>query len=69
LIGLVCLSLYGYFKVQAYVRQAELEQMLELSKPDVTTSIPKRRLKEGDLFGRLEIPRLNMSVMVMVRDH
>ena len=27
--------------------------------------LPKRRLQEGDLFGRLEIPRLNLSVMVM----
>ena len=65
LTGIVCLGLYGYFKVQAYVHQAELENLLELSTPKVTTTIPKRHLKDGDLFGRLEIPRLNMSVMVM----
>jgi sortase A len=65
LIGIVCLGLYGFFKVQAYVHQTELESMLYLPSPDVTATIPNRKLQEGDLFGRLEIPRLNMSVMVM----
>ena len=75
LIGIVCLALYGFVRVQAYVHQTELEQMLELEQnlarneepPHITADAPKpkRTLREGDLFGRLEIPRLNMSVMVM----
>src|SRR5262245_25999578 len=73
LIGIVCLGLYGFFKVQAYVHQTELERMLEVERSaepphatgEVPRSKPRRVLREGDLFGRLEIPRLNMSVMVM----
>jgi sortase A len=75
LIGIFCLGLYGFFKVEAYVHQTELEQMLDIeqsverdAQPPSYSSreIRKRRtLQEGDLFGRLEIPRLNMSVMVM----
>jgi sortase A len=67
--------MYGFYKVQAYVHQTELETMLETERsveserPAVTAEVPrskpKRLLQEGDLFGRLEIPRLNMSVMVM----
>ena len=45
----------------------EVERSVE--PPHVTAEVPrskpKRILREGDLFGRLEIPRLNMSVMVM----
>jgi len=71
LIAIVCLGLYGFFTVQAYFHQEALEQ--ELYRPlktKVPTAGPARdkRLKEGDLFGRLEIPRLNMSVMVMEGD-
>jgi sortase A len=74
LIGVFCLALYAFFKVEAYVHQAELEKMLEVESPRapgvepprVTANVPKRRTpREGDLFGRLEVPRLNMSVMVM----
>jgi sortase A len=71
LIGIFCLGMYGFFKVQAYVHQSELETMLEGEQPRVTAETPetharpKRTLREGDLFGRIEIPRLNMSVMVM----
>jgi len=75
IIGIVCLGVYGFFTVQAHFRQQELEKSLEqeLYQP-VKTKIPAagpargKRLKEGDLFGRLEIPRLNMSVMVMEGD-
>jgi sortase A len=71
IIGIVCLGLYGFFKVQAYVEQQALEE--ELYKPrgthvsvtGTTTPSRVRKLQEGDLFGRLEVPRLNMSVMVM----
>jgi LPXTG-site transpeptidase (sortase) family protein len=68
LIGIGCLALYGFFTVQAHFRQRALEQ--ELYQP-LKSTVPRagpargRNLKEGDLFGRLEIPRLNLSVMVM----
>src|SRR5213083_1015569 len=64
-IGFFCLGLYGFFKVEAYFHQQELESMLKLEHPKehphVTAELPKRKLQEGDLFGRIEIPRLNMS--------
>ena len=73
LIGIICLGLYGFFTVQAHFRQKALEEELyQPLKPKVVTPAPARPrvrvLKEGDLFGRLEIPRLNMSVMVMEGD-
>ena len=72
LIGIVCLGLYGFFTVQAYFHQQELEQELyQPLQPKIPQAGPAqgRHLKEGDLFGRLEIPRLNMSVMVMEGYH
>jgi sortase A len=66
IVGIVCLGLYGFFKVQAYVEQRALEE--ELYKPQAPAAAApgkRRTLKEGELFGRLEVPRLNMSVMVM----
>ncbi len=73
LVGIACLGLYGFFIVQAHFHQAALEE--ELYNPlrangGTAVVIPRSRssLKEGDLFGRLEIPRLNMSVMVMEGD-
>jgi sortase A len=69
LIGIFCLGLYGFFKVEAYFHQQELESMLNIERPTehphVTVEPKRRTLQEGDLFGRIEIPRLNMSVMVM----
>ena len=78
LIGIVCLGLYVFFTLQAYFYQEELEQ--ELYQPSnselpVKSELPStalvlpRNLKEGDLLGKLEIPRLDMSVMVMEGDH
>jgi sortase A len=79
LIGIICLGLYGFFTVQAHFRQEALEEELakaevretEVKIPEARPATRARRLKEGDLFGRLEIPRLNMSVMVMegYKDH
>jgi sortase A len=77
-IGIVCLGLYGFFTVEAYLHQAALRSALEKevyhplpAKADIPSPAPTRparQLKDGDLFGRLEIPRLNMSVMVMEGD-
>ncbi len=65
-IGFVCLGLYGLFKVQAKMEQAALEKELYRPRAEpVEREAAARRLREGDLFGRLEIPRLNFSVMVM----
>jgi sortase A len=72
IIGIACLGLYGFFTVQAYFQQQALEQ--QLYQPLKPIDPPKagpargRTLKEGDLFGKLEVPRLNMSVMVMEGD-
>jgi sortase A len=72
LIGVVCLGLYGFFTVQARIEQSMLEEELYLPRPrpphpgPIPSPLPEKpRLREGDLFGRIEVPRLNMSVMVM----
>jgi sortase A len=67
-IGIVCLCIYGFFTVQAHFHQQVLEEEFDqpiLPRVPSTAPPPEERLKEGDLFGRLEIPRLNLSVMVM----
>lgn len=75
IIGIICLGLYGFFVVQAHFRQSELEHELYRPLPSEGIVIPPaphskapKQLKDGDLFGRLEIPRLNLSVMVMEGD-
>src|SRR5262249_45822604 len=70
-IGITCLAIYGFFTVQAYFNQRMLqEEFDEPAGTEVTggKETPRKTLKEGDLFGRLEIPRLNLSVMVMEGD-
>ena len=75
-IGIACLGLYGFFVVEAHWQQAKLTSELyrptpmSAAKPGGSAPArpPRRRLNEGDLFGRLEIPRLNLSVMVMEGD-
>jgi sortase A len=75
-IGITCLAIYGFVTVQAYYQQKMLEEEFDqpvqpsVSSPETSTTEPARlkKLKEGDLFGRLEIPRLNLSVMVMEGD-
>lgn len=69
-IGIACLGLYGFFTVEAHMEQKALERELYRPRaPVVTTFEPHARvLRDGDLFGRLEIPRLNLSVMVMEGD-
>jgi sortase A len=74
-IGLGCLGLYVFVAVDAHLHQAALERELyrplpprsAAAAPKTTPAQPKH-LSEGDLFGRLEIPRLNLSVMVMEGD-
>jgi LPXTG-site transpeptidase (sortase) family protein len=66
LIGVICLGLWGFFTVQARIEQSLLEDELSLPpRLHVSASVAKYHLREGDLFGRLEVPRLSMSVMVM----
>src|SRR5438552_15640448 len=66
LVGVICLGLYGFFTVQARIEQSVLADELYMPRPSHTSlSVAKHHLEEGDLFGRLEVPRLNMSVMVM----
>ena len=79
-IGIACLLLYGFFIVEAHMQQAKLASELYRPLPVKTATsdggapapapapAPRRHLNEGDLFGRLEIPRLNLSVMVMEGD-
>jgi len=66
IIGVACLGLWGFFTVQARVEQSILQEQLYLPHAsNVSVVSAKRGLQEGDLFGRLEVPRLNMSVMIM----
>ena len=66
IIGVTCLGLYGLVTVQAKLEQSYLEDELYLPRPlHPSPAMEKYRLQEGDLFGRIEVPRLNMSVMVM----
>ena len=76
-IGIACLLLYGFFVVEAHIQQAKLASELyqplpvkaaKTGSPAPAPTPARRRLNEGDLFGRLEIPRLNLSVMVMEGD-
>src|SRR5258706_14211152 len=68
---------YGFSTFQASLHQAalqeELYQPLRVNTPPAEAAEPaepaqEKTPQEGDLFGRLEIPRLNMSVMVMEGD-
>jgi sortase A len=73
-IGIACLGVYAFVQLQATFQQEALEEELykwpDAYGPAKTTSkpAPARHLKEGDLYGRLEIPRLDLSVMVMEGD-
>ncbi len=70
-MGIACLGLCGFFTVQAHVHQTALENELYQPLPSKAPAEGPgrtRNLNEGDLFGRLEVPRLDMSVMVMEGD-
>src|SRR5262245_9230547 len=76
IIGIVCLGIYIGYTVQAHVYQHQLDESFEdmVRQPEAAAPYqpspalrPKkvRVLNEGDLVGKLEIPRLDVSVMVM----
>jgi sortase A len=72
IIGLLCLGTYVAITLQTYLYQQQMEDTFEAMSvgPDV---VPENevepakplRLTEGDLVGKLEIPRLNISVIVL----
>src|SRR5258705_9043000 len=71
IVGFLCLGCYGWVAMQAHYQQQKLEtQLYQPLKPKVPKAGPARgrHLNEGDLFGRLEVPRLDLSVMVMEGD-
>ena len=66
--GVLCIGTYGFVGVQAHVHQQELAVALEKDRAVDKAGVPHRpspRPSEGDLLGKLEIPRLRLSVMVM----
>src|SRR5262245_27944704 len=71
IIGILCLGMYIAFTIQARFCQEQMEETFEAmsESPPIThekDAEPSRpQLTEGDLVGRLEIPRLNVSVMVL----
>jgi sortase A len=67
-IGILCIATYGFVAVQAHVHQQELGLALEKEFARNRAGLfdaPSPRFSEGDLLGKLEIPRLRLSVMVM----
>src|SRR5690606_26872832 len=75
--GLMCLAVWLGWTVQAYVHQAQLEESFEelalnpihaatdAAGVDAVAPPARRKLAEGDVVGRLEIPRRDLRVMVM----
>src|SRR5262245_3861214 len=70
-IGLLCLGTYIAVTLQTYLYQEQMEETFEAM--SVSPDVPEKdvapakppTLTEGDLVGRLEIPRLKISVMVL----
>src|SRR5215207_5560503 len=66
--GILCIATYGFVTVQAHVRQQDLGLALEkefaLHRSRNFEASPLN-LSEGDLLGKLAIPRLDVSVMMM----
>jgi sortase A len=67
LAGVLCLAAYGFVAVQAHVHQQQMGEALEKERSEAANSLRTSydSLSEGDLLGKLEIPRLQMSVMIM----
>jgi sortase A len=69
-VGIVCLGLWAVLTIQAKMHQAGLEELFErqLYQPapaPAQSTLVQPALKEGALVGRLEIPRVQLNVMVM----
>jgi LPXTG-site transpeptidase (sortase) family protein len=72
IIGVACLGTYAMFMIQARMTQEQLDESFDymVNLPPPKAEAGKKRaepptLKEGDLVGRLEIPRLDLNVMVL----
>jgi sortase A len=78
IVGITCLGTYIIFTIQAKIYQHQLDESFDAmvrreedatpstkprSKPPVVEAAPV--FGEGDMVGRLEIPRLDVSVMVL----
>jgi sortase A len=67
-LGVLCIGAYGFLAVQSHVHQhqlsSELEEEMALDRAGESTARAPRP-SEGDLMGKLEIPRLQLSVMIM----
>lgn len=66
-IGCVCLTIFGMRTVEAALFQRTADQTLERA---LVAPAPEvgRGVAAGELIGRLEIPRLNVSVIVIEGD-
>ena len=66
--GFALLSLVAVTIVQAKLYQANAKQILKSqiqAEKESKTSRPKAQVEEGDVLGRLDIPRLGVSVAVL----
>ena len=75
LVAFVCLGSYGYVALHAQIvqRRAARELADRRARPaalpgDAGDAGAAARRRDGDLFGRLEVPRLGLSVMVLEGD-
>src|SRR5215471_17876742 len=68
-LGIACLALFVFYTVEAqyyqYKLSSDFDEELKSYPPATSVPIPPPKLAEGDLVGRLSIPRLSLSVMVM----
>jgi sortase A len=71
IVGIACLGTYIVFTVQAKIYQHQLDESFEymVRHPEPKSKSPVVKAEpvfdEGDMVGRLEIPRLDVSVMVL----
>ncbi len=67
-VGILALGYFGFTLLDAWVYQAKAERSLENQihlQQEHKVSYSKPATKEGDVLGRIEIPRLGMSVAVL----
>src|SRR5262245_39920371 len=67
-IGVLFLAIYGYFSAQSNLHQLQLNTELNSERTRDGEEIPDTPapiLSEGEMLGRLEIPRLQLAVMTM----